>query len=41
MAGDAVDVEGLHIDVLSVAGRRVRKVRISRVEHTPVEAEGG
>lgn len=38
---DAVEVAGVRIQVLSVAGRRVRRVRISRAKTTTVPTAGG
>jgi magnesium and cobalt transporter len=38
--GERFDVDGLHIEVLEVEGRRIHKVRLMRTDHVPaVEGE--
>ncbi len=38
---DTVDVDGLRLRVLSVTGRRIRKVRVTKLEQSPVSPRAG
>jgi CBS domain containing-hemolysin-like protein len=40
VAGDEVRIDGLNLRVLSVLGRRIKKVRARRVEQEPQTAAG-